>query len=159
MEICTRCKERPITSKELCKRCYYRDYQSTPEYKAKASARCSARWKSSPELRERNKLNLRKYKQEKMEQISKFVPSTCALQDLGPCNDRGVALHRDHDHHCTCGRVKGCQNCFRGLLCDYHNRTVLPMVGRWNEQFIPKLIKDYLIARPLKGTGIDPGTY
>lgn len=157
--------ERPKFARGLCRRCYYRMKQDSTDpkdiyiYHIKPAERHAAKWAAmTPEQREADVQKQRNRRIRKMELLNIIVPNVCALASLSPCqqsSNQGL-LNQDHNHSCACGNKTGCQECFRGLLCSYHNLSVIPMIEKFNEKHIPQLIKEYLAARPLKGTDVYP---
>jgi hypothetical protein len=156
MKICSECSEKQL-AKGLCRRHYYAAKRASASphdievYKNKPLARAAQKWANQTD--EERIAYSAKYKEgirKRREKLFDYVPNKCALSKLSKCTISNKALHRDHDHTCPCGRPRGCNDCFRGLLCNYHNAVVLPVLESLELEYIPELVKAYLKGRPLK---------
>ena len=158
MKTCSLCP-RKYLAKGLCRLHYYADKRKTVEsYRIKANTRASAAYTSLSVDERRHIRNKRKERQrKKLDAIKKIVSYSCALKSISPCDES--TLCQDHDHACDCGNSTGCSKCFRGFLCRYHNVNVLPVLEKLNSEFVPDLVKNYLLERPLLNTGIEPLQY
>jgi hypothetical protein len=162
MKTCLKC-DRKVLAKGLCGRHYYEQKRKSTDpkdiaiYQDKPRALAAKKWKSKTNV-DKEKYNKRQkiYADKLRMELLKYVLDRRALASFSPCRNVNSVLHRDHEHGCDCGkRLAGCEKCFRGLLCAYHNKIVIPLFeNMYDQKAVPNAIREYLIGRPLLGTGL-----